>query len=91
LKGFIEEKQYEIVEDVASPTIEEVRARATPGTLHARSIKYRHPQYESKFSKPTYVVSFRHERGFTSYAEDTLAALDTALRDKFLLAANSPV
>lgn len=88
---FTMEKQYEVVEDVTSPTIEEVRARAIPGTLKARSMKYRHPRFKTKFSSPTYIVSFRHEGGFQSYCEDTMEALDAALRENFLFAANSPV
>lgn len=83
-------KEYEVREELDSPTLEAVRAIAAPGTFKAFSTKYRHPRYKTMFSSPSFCASFRFDGKACSEAEDSLEALEKTLSEYYLAPAVAP-
>lgn len=81
---FIMSKEYDVREDLDSPTLQAVRARAEEGTFKAYTHKLRHPRYKSKFSSPSFIASFRWDGKLCSESEDSLEALEKVLVEYYL-------
>lgn len=81
---FILSKEYEVREDLDSPTLQAVRELADKGTFKAYTMKLRHPRYKTKFSSPSFYASFRLDGKQYSEAEDSLEALEKGLVEFYL-------
>lgn len=89
MASFSMNKEFEVVEEITSETLERVRLLAVTDTFKARSVKYRHPRFKNRFSPPLYTVSFRcvdasFEGRLQTQAEDSMEALDRVLRETYL-------